>query len=201
MIQTKTYDPVVSEIRDFPWKEVDPNKIVYLSWVTAVEFAETLRTARGLYSESEELQKMALGELKTNNLSYGDYIGKIGDHCEFLSHFICSNDTLREISTSDTLYNAAVKYKKAVSRLTEQERAMTIFSREQELPGIFTEILKSHDWEKHGLGFYEYYIKRHIELDSEDGGHGDLTKDFPLNEEALLRFYEARLELYQVLKA
>lgn len=71
---------------------------------------------------------------------------------------------------------------------------MTVFSREQELPNIFERILNSHDWK--GLEFYKYYLEHHIQIDSQEGGHSDLTSHFELDEGVLEKFYKARYEFY-----
>ncbi len=79
---------------------------------------------------------------------------------------------------------------------------MTIISREQELPGIFQKILFAHDWDALGFGSYRYYLARHIQLDSQESGHGDLTTqfsqehNFELSTEVLDRFWSARFALY-----
>ncbi len=76
---------------------------------------------------------------------------------------------------------------------------MTIFSREHELPNIFEKILTAHNWNALGFGFYKYYLERHIELDGGEGGHANLVADFETDNKVLLKFYKARLELYQSL--
>jgi hypothetical protein len=192
------YKLLVQAIRKLPWHQYDPQMIVYLSWVTAVEFAESLRCALRAYSQNKSLNEMAIGELKTGNLSYGDY-NKIGDHYEFLAHFTEKILPIKKISPR--IFSAREKYWDEVRNLGDDTtRAMTIFSREQELPDIFQSILKAHDWEKERLGFFKYYLERHIELDGEDGGHADLTKGFELDESVLKKFYQSRLNMYKALE-
>ena len=192
------YKNLVQAIRELPWHLYDPKSIIYLSWATAVEFAKSLRCALEVYPQNQNLHEMALGELKTTNLSYDGY-NQIGDHSEFLAHFVDKNTKMKEIN--DKVFFARKTYWEAVEALGGNKvRAMTIFSREQELPDIFKSILKSHDWDALGLGFFKYYLERHIELDSEDGGHADLTKEFELDEEVLEKFYQIRLDLYKALE-
>ncbi len=194
-----SYKILVKAIRELPWHKYDPKSIIYLSWATAVEFAESLRCALEAYPQHQNLHEMALGELKTTNLSYGDY-RQIGDHHEFLSYFLAgTNITTNGINTPVLI--AKNKYWEEVKILGDNKvRAITIFSREQELPDIFKSILKAHDWEAHGFGFFKYYLERHIELDSVDGGHAELTKDFKLDETVLEKFYQIRLDLYRSLE-
>lgn len=193
-----SYKIFVEGIKNLPWHQYDPKNIIYLSWCTAMEFAKSLRYALEAYPQNQSLHEMAMGELKTNNLSYDDY-NKIGDHHEFLSHFINKVTKMKEIG--DKVFFARKDYIRAVDTLgNNKAKAMTIFSREQELPDIFKNILGAHDWDALGLGFYKYYLERHIELDSEDGGHADLTKGFELDEVVLEKFYQIRLNLYRSLE-
>ena len=73
---------------------------------------------------------------------------------------------------------------------------MSIFSREEELSGIFKKVLQAKDWSAPGLSAFKFFLERHIALDSEEGGHHDLTKKFPINNQAS-RFYQYRLKLYE----
>lgn len=192
------YKEIVSQIHDLPWSTYDPKEIIFLSLSSAVEFSQSLRCALSLYPENVNLQGMADGELNTTNLSYDDY-SRRGDHWQFLDHFC--QDSKSGIYTSvhwkHRIASACAEYHKVLESMSDSERAMTIFSREQELSGIFEEIVKSHDWQTLGFGFYQYYLERHIEIDTKEGGHADLVSTFELDEEALHTFYNARLALYE----
>lgn len=193
------YKEIVEEIKNLPWWKYHPKSIIYSSLVSAIEFAESLRCALELYPDDENLREMAAGELKTNNLSYDDY-NSPGDHWEFLAHF-CKKYNITDDTVGDKMVFAKKDYFRSIKNLGDSSvRAMTIFSREQELPEIFHEIVKSHDWEKDGLGFFKCYLEGHIAIDSADGGHGDLTKDFYMDEEKLFEFYKIRRDLYRGLE-
>jgi hypothetical protein len=193
------YKKIVAEIRELPWSRYDPKEIIYLSLCSAIEFAESLRCAITTYPQNENLGEMANGELKTNNLRFEDY-ATYGDHWEFLSHF-CKKYNINNMNVRYDCIIATNEYLESVQNLGDNKvRAMTIFSREQELPDIFHNIVKAHDWDALGLGFFKYYLNRHIALDSVDGGHGDLTKSFPMDDEILLKFYQVRLQLYKSLE-
>lgn len=193
------YESVVEKIRQLPWEDYNPRKIIFISHGTAVEFAGSLRAALKVYPNNENLLAMAAGELNTDNLSFEDY-QKRGDHWEFLYHF-CGKNKIHGDVVGEKISTAVETYHHSISILGDDSvRAMTIFSREQELPKIFKQILKAHDWEKLELGFFKYYLERHIELDSVDGGHGDLTKDFFLGQGELFSFYQIRLRLYESLQ-
>ena len=195
------YKKIVSQIHDLPWSTYDPKEIIFLSLSSAVEFAQSLRCALNVYPENVNLQEMAFGELETVNLTYDDYSRK-GDHWQFLDHF-CQDQKFgiyTNVHWKHKIASACDKYHKVLESMSETERAMTIFSREHELPNIFEQILESHNWKGLGFGFYEYYLDRHIELDSEEGGHANLVANFETDDSVLLKFYEARLKLYDSLQ-
>lgn len=188
------YKEKVQQILELPWELYHPFSIVMISLATAQEFAESLRLALEVFPDDKNLQLMATGELQTTNLRYRSY-DRQGDHFEFLLHF------MNKFPTHANLFirlssHVTEEYRDVLYSMNKEERAMTIFSREQELPNIFHEILNSHSWGDFGLGFYKYYLEEHIRLDSEEGGHAELTQDHELDPEVLDRFYTARLNLY-----
>ena len=198
----KEYKEIVSQIKNLPWNTYDPKEIIILSWISAIEFAKSLHCALGVYPGNVKLKEMARGELNTDNLSYDNYSHK-GDHWQFLDHFCftwCKSEIYTQLQWRHKVARACSKYDEVLKSMSNTERAMTVFSREYELPNIFKEILKAHDWDSLKLGYYKYYLERHIELDNEEGGHANLVADFETNDEVLLRFYKARLELYQSLQ-
>ncbi|MBP7847763.1 hypothetical protein KA013_00885 [Patescibacteria group bacterium] len=78
----------------------------------------------------------------------------------------------------------------------------TLVSREESLKGIFEKILKSHKWDKEGYGYFAYFLRRHIDLDSADGGHEELTSrliDLEDYEEVLNKFWLLRWRVYKTL--
>ncbi len=187
----------IEKIENLDWSKADPKEIIYVSFFSAIEFAESLRQGASLYS-SLALDGMIKGELQTDNLKFEDYDQR-GDHCEFLRHFI-KKYYIRE-NTSYSVASATNSYRGFCGELTKEERFETIISREHALPGIFQKILDSHDWEKLGFGFYAYYLREHIRIDSEDGGHGDLMKEMKIkmHEDVLKKFWKARYKMYKSL--
>ena len=161
------YKKIISEIQNLPWVEYSPEEIIYISLCSATEFAVSLKCALKVYPENVDLREMAHGELRTNNLSYGDY-SRTGDHWQFLDHFCQDQKSgiFSKVHCKQKIACAVNKYNNVLESMTDSERAMTIFSREHELPNIFEKILEAHDWDSLGFGFYKYYLDRHIELDS-----------------------------------
>jgi hypothetical protein len=94
---------------------------------------------------------------------------------------------------------AMTRYLSTMNAFSTDEIIMMISSREKESREIYTRILRSQDWGALGLGFYEYYLQRHISLDSEEGGHAELLSNLPTDDTVLTRGYAARLELYSSL--
>ena len=186
---------IVQQIANLDWSKATPSDIILLSHCTAKEFASSLRLGLKLYPNDEHLKEMANGELQTDNMSFDDYV-KTGDHWEFLNHFISKHHiTPTKTSISDSM----IGYVNEIEKLSDSERAMTVFSREEELTLIFNKIIPAHDWVAIGFGFYKYYLEQHILFDSGDHGHAWLTKHFPMHEPTLTNFYNIRLKLYQSL--
>lgn len=173
------------------------HSLMILSWGAAEEFAESLKIARRLYPHDELLEAMAEEELNATNLSFSDYSGP-GDHSEFLHHFIRKHGLLA--NAPQEVLDAKTRYLAQIRGLSDEVRIMSVVSREQELPGIFTEILKAPDWSGEPLEAFRYFLLVHIELDSKAGGHADKLKHFTVDDR-VLPFYEARLELYRPISA
>lgn len=189
------YKSVVEKIKNLNWENLPPEdlqKLMYLSYASAREFAESLRIARDLYPDNENLKDMAEGELQTSNLSFEDY-NQAGDHADFLEFFLKKHNLLE---VTPEIKTATEEYVNVCQSLDPKVRAMTIFSREEELSEIFERILQAKDWTAPGLPPFQYYLKQHIALDAGDGGHADLVKEFPVDDQ-VKSFYEARLQMYQ----
>ncbi|OIQ94966.1 hypothetical protein GALL_230690 [mine drainage metagenome] len=192
------YKTTVARIRNLRWNRLDGEElqvVMYLSWVAAVEFAEALRIALKLYPTHEGLREMAHGELKTKNLLLDDFT-EAGDHHEFLGHFLRKHGLMDRMEAR--YGERAERYLAECRRLSEEDRAMTVFSREDELSGIFAEILKAPDWSALNLYAFQHYLSRHISFDTGEGGHHDLTSDFPVDER-VAPFYTARLETFRLI--
>jgi hypothetical protein len=193
------YKALVEKIRNLNWKNLPSRELkdlMVLSYAAALEFAESLRIALDLYPEDENLQEMAKGELDASNLSFEDFDMR-GDHSAFLYHFICRYNYS---PSSAAVLECAREYFAACRQLPPEVRAMSVFSREAELPGIFEEILKADDWDDPMLAAFRYYLETHIDLDSDEGGHNDLLSDFIIDD-SVLPFYEARLKLYDCIES
>lgn len=194
------YKSVVRRIRLLNWENLNGEElqmVMYLSWVAAVEFAEALRLAQALYPEHHGLQQMAHGELKTKNLQLDDFTAA-GDHHEFLRHFLLKHGIIEMLEPR--LGPHAAVYLDACRALRPEIRAMTVFSREEELSGIFVGMLDAKDWSAPGLDAFNHYLSRHIAFDSSQGGHHDLISNFEVDEN-VLPFYEARLETFRLVSS
>jgi hypothetical protein len=189
------YKEIVEKIKNLHWNSLNGEELqqlMILSAYSAIEFAESLRITLNQHPNNETLKEMASEELKTATLSFEDY-SKVGDHAEFLWHFINKHKLLEKYPR---LKEIGEKYLENIRKLSNEIKVMSIVSREQELPGIFENILTAKKWEALGLQAYEYYLKQHIILDSKEGGHADMLKDFKINND-VSAFYLIRLELYK----
>ena len=189
------YRSVIREILDLNWESLDSEelqKLMILSAFSALEFADTLRLTVKLNPKNNSLRKMADEELNTDNLSFKDY-KKRGDHAQFLWYFINKYNLTQKFPD---IKKAGEKYIKKVKSLSSEVRVMSIVSRENELPGIFTRVLTAKKWKAEGLPEFKYYIKRHIFLDSHEGGHADMLSNFKIDDN-VANFYKIRLEMYR----
>ncbi len=168
-------------------------RLMYLSRAAAIEFAEALREGLKVYKQDPDLQKMARGELKTDNLNFADY-DKRGDHWEFLDHFLKKTGYVADVALEDS----TARYIDSCRTLDPQVRAHTVFSREHELGAIFDAILQNEHWTTETLLAYKHFMERHIQLDTEEGGHGDAVSKYPIDD-SVLPFYQARLDMYRVI--
>ncbi len=192
----KDYKQIVAQIRDLHWhklKDFEMQQLMYLAYISALEFAESLRIVERLYSDNPSVRKLVAGELQTDNLRFGDY-DKQGDHAAFLEYFLRSDN----IQPREEVRKAGDIYMMSCRRYSEEVRAMSVFSREEELSGIFERILEALNWSGTALQAYRYFLETHIRLDSSEGGHHDLIKVFPVDHR-VSGFYGTRLRMYECL--
>ncbi len=186
----------MEQIASLPWSKLDKEgmlSLMVLSAYSAKEFAESLRIALDEFPYNPNLQKMAKGELGTDNLQFNGYT-RHGDHADFLWDVIEKEKLKKKVSPK--VFIVGEKYLQEVKKLPKELRAMSIFSREKILPTIYRNILKNKNWKEPALQAYQYYIKRHIELDAGKGGHGDSTAELPVTDE-VEKFYSMRLNMYK----
>jgi hypothetical protein len=198
--ETCKYKDWVRRIRMLPFDKLTSEELQgvwYLSWVAAVEFAEALRLSQDLYPDHIGLQTMILGELETANLALDEF-QQPADHHQFLEFFLRKHGVME--TEGAKLGEHAERYLAACRALDPHTRAMTIFSREEELSGIFGRILDAPDWSAEGLYAFRHYLTNHIVLDSSEGGHHDLVSDFEVDDR-VEPFYRARFESFRLIPA
>jgi len=147
------------------------------------------------FKERKIIIKEVRNELRRYSGQYSskkDY-KKRGDHSQFLWHSI---DEYGLIKKFPDIKEAGEEYMKKVKSLSPEIRVMSIVSRENELPGIFTRVLTAKKWKAEGLPEFRYYLKRHIFLDSHKGGHADMLSDFKIDNRVAI-FYKIRLDMYK----
>ena len=192
------YKHYVDQIKNLQWGSLSPaelQQVMVLSAYAATEFAESLRIALTLFPDDANFKEMARGELTTDNLHFEDYCEQ-GDHKDFLWYFI--NKYKIESTVPIRVIETGEAYLNAVRSLDNKVRAMSIVSREQELPAIFKNILEAPDWDAVGLNAFNYYLRRHVNLDSQKGGHAELLSAHKVTDN-VATFYKARLEMYRAI--
>ena len=195
-----SYKNTIAQIKALNWEHMPASEleqVMLLSGYSATEFGESLRIALKLNPGNHALEEMAAGELNTDNLQFGTY-ARTGDHADFLWHHIKQYGVDTRAPT--TVRKAGEDYLTSVRALPDEVRAMSIFSREQELPSVFDRILQAPNWRTPALEAFKYYLERHIAIDSQDGGHADLVRNMPITE-TVSPFYRARLGMYNAVQS
>ncbi len=197
--KTMKHLELVAQIKSLRWELAtmpDLLGLMLLSACAATEFAESLRLARTLYPGNLAFEALIAGELEVDNIHFADYQRR-GDHSAFLWHFIEKHNI--HVRCPRGVREAGEVYLRSVRALPGHTRAMSIVSRERELPGIFSAILTAPGWNMEPeLEAFEYYLQQHIALDSGEGGHAELLSSFSVDD-SVTPFYEARLEMYRIL--
>jgi hypothetical protein len=196
----------INNIKKNKWELIDPLHLIHVGFFFAREFAATGRDCIPIYYDIQAFRQFIEGEIDTDNLAYDDYNQK-GDHWEFLAHFIkkIHRKNRQRIFLPEWMTDMEKKYEfyaNHVRSYTIAEKLATLVSRERELHGIFEHILTAHDWDALGYGFYKYFLQRHIQLDTEDRGHGEITADLidlEFHQDALTAFWYYRWRVYQSL--
>jgi|GEM_PF-994212 len=193
-----TYKTKVEHLRNFAWSKFGFELTMFANLITGFEFAETFKVTLKEFPKNKGLRQMAVEELMTTNLQYTQLLGEgtfKGDHYQFLE--ACMAKLGMHFAEKSALMRIANKYLEKVRSLSAQERALTLCSREKELAGVFKQILAALDWDNSPYGFYKYYAEMHIQLDTQDGGHGDLIEGLMqkiFDADVLDRYYQFRLE-------
>ncbi len=211
----KNYQSYVDQINQVDWSRIEPLRIIHVSLCFAKEFAQTVRSCIPQYHHLDQFQQFIVGEIDTDNLQYEGYT-RTADHWQFLDYFLDKERSHANfISLQDLIafnMNTALPliqmsdYVRYCDSLEQEQKLLTLVSREKELQGIFQKILVAHDWGALRYGFYKYFLERHLELDGVEGGHEDLMKSLvdldqldPQQEIFLEQFWQKRLAVYQSL--
>ncbi len=195
IVRTNDVENVISSIKNLAWDKMDPHHLVWAFCEMGKEYSDSVRIVLKTYPNNDSVKKLAEEELDTNNLAFAGYSDK-QDHYKFLEHFI-NKDKQKFDSISPALKHALIEGESLIRRMSDYDRSMTVFLREKRGQEIFKKILANHDFGKAGLDYFEYYIRRHIELDSETGGHGSLAEHFQISPNVAYNFYLSRLEIYK----
>ena len=190
------YKDSIKQILGLPWDRMNPVDIAFISTVTGKEFADSLRVGAKYYQNDKKILEVISQELQTDNLVFEDYDQK-GDHVDMLIHFFDQHQLWSLVSESTK--EAGNEYAREMNLFSEEERMMSIVSREKELPSIFTKIVEAHNWKKSNLGFYEKYLRDHVRWDGGEGGHAELVDHISVDEKILDRFWKIRLEMYKAI--
>jgi hypothetical protein len=171
------YEKALSEIQGIEWPKVDPRDIILLIGSSAFEFMVSKKQALSIYPGDPFLRRIADKD----------------DQWNFL------RDSIKgaRVDPNFSVVRATSIYFFAVDNMRDEERALTVFSREEEFSPIFSKIRESHKWEEAGFGFFGRYLDLRVSQATEKWGTSHLAKNFPGYRKALNEFYNIKLEFYK----
>jgi hypothetical protein len=185
----KPGDEVVEEICNLNWRGLSGENLIDVAWIYyyfSIQFRENLEIACELFPDDKQLQQLNRGERNTDNLSpYPGVVatGERVNHDEFMRRTLQLTpiDDIRQRRLEAIGRNYLTKVRAA----DNWTKARSLASYEDGgLERVFGSILEAQHWNDPLLRSFKHFLERHIELDSDvEGGHGDLCRHLPPNEQ------------------
>jgi len=142
----------------------------------SIQFRENLEIACDLYPDDAKLSRLYEEECDTDNLSPWPGITRTAekvDHDEFIRRALLL-ESWRKITNIDEI---GTSYLVKIRRHTPLTRAKSIASYEDDgLRRVFLSMLQAPRWDGPALGAFRFFLLKHVEFDSREGGHGSLSK-------------------------
>lgn len=176
------YQDVVDEIRDFAWDAISVEDMVGVAWAYyyfSIQFRESLAAARVLYPTDVNLQRLAVEECDTANLSPWPGVAAAGErmnHDEFMRRTL----KLTPIPAEQAAFfqSAGEAYLTRTRSIDLETKALSIASYEDGgLETVFTSMLRFTSWHNSLLQAFRHFLTEHVRFDSDPNeGHGALSR-------------------------
>jgi hypothetical protein len=173
------YEAVIDDICAMPWDRLTTDEVLQVAKVYyyfSIQFRENLEIACRRRRGDPKLAALRLGECDTDNLSPWPKIATAGEklnHDEFMRRLLA----LQPIRDGEFLEALGTSYLNRVRAIDDHARACSIASYEDGgLSRVFSAMLRAQHWYGPGQRAFRFFLEQHILFDSDDGGHGSLSR-------------------------
>jgi hypothetical protein len=176
------HDSVINEICALDWNRLTEAEVTGVAWAYyffSIQFRENLEIACNIYPADPLLNRLALEECSTANLSPWPGVAEPGErlnHDDFMKRLLRLSPACRELQHAAE--RAGEAYLARIRGIDAETRASSIASYEDGgLEKVFRAILQCRHWRTQLLQAFRYFLVKHIEFDGDsDGGHGALAR-------------------------
>lgn len=151
--------------------------ICHAYYFFSIQFRENLEIACDLYPDDAKLSRLYEEECDTDNLSPWPGITRTAekvDHDEFIRRALLLESPQK---FPEYIYEIGNSYLERIRRHPPLTRAKSIASYEDDgLRRVFLSMLQAPRWDGPALGAFRFFLLKHVEFDSREGGHGSLSK-------------------------
>lgn len=182
------FHSVIDAICNMAWDDLDGDEVMRVAtayYFFSVQFRESLEVARERHPDDEKLAELWAGECDTDNLSPWPDIAAAGErmnHDEFMRRVL----ELHPAGRDRRLVEAGLAYLQKTRAMDPAARAASISSYEDGgLSRVFSAMLRAPHWYGTGPRAFRFFLEQHIHFDSDDGGHGQLSRHLPADDRVL----------------
>lgn len=152
-------------------------EVCHAYYYFSIQFRENLEIACCLYPDDDRLSCLYEEECDTDNLSPWPGIARMAekiDHDEFIRRALLLEPPWKFRAYIDEV---GTSYLAKIRRHAPATRAKSIASYEDDgLRRVFLSMLQAPRWDGPVLGAFRFFLLKHVEFDSREGGHGSLSR-------------------------
>jgi len=195
--QRGAYAAVIDAICGMGWERLSSDEVLQVAkayYYFSIQFRENLEIACRLHPDDAKLVSLRAGECDTDNLSPWPDVAAPGErmhHDEFMRRLL----TLQPVRDAAFLEALGTSYLNRVRQVDDRARACSIASYEDGgLSRVFAAILRAPHWYGAGQRAFRFFLEQHILFDTDDGGHGSLSRHLA-PDDAILPLWSAFAEM------